>query len=685
MRRALLLLLCVLTPLPGWAGTFFVRQDGDNTKCSGTAPAATQRGPCAWRTLQHAVLKARPGDTITLGAGRFVERLTLRRGGTLGKPLVVQGTRSKDGGYETVLDGSTAVSAEWQAVGDGSYKAQLGYTPYSMTSKGLAIWRVGNHAWEEGPRAPGVFGIPPDEDASTALGPVKFWDGISALFGVNGGWTHLRFRNKEHPKDMQVRAAPAGAVVTISTNNVTIEGVKIVGGQYAVKVTAGAQNAVIQDNYLSHGKHRIVVEGNASGTVIQRNLLTYDGIGFADPNLPAGDWSSVSYARKVNRHRYDENKFLIGDTETDDSQIELIHDNGTKIFQNVLRDSNAGITFHGTTHDADIAGNQIYRHADNCVYINSDFSSVQFHHNLVYDCDHLMRFQSTQNNLQWAVYANSFWQPEGTGKHLFFNPPSWQPGDSTVAVYQNSHAGTGWAVDVGSDGEHVELPFVFVENLLNSVDDLSSWGDVRWGSKKNIYRDTLWYKKPLPDFTLPSGSGAVNSAPALSAPGMTQAYYVDNQPDHGSTQAGQGIVPPEPPQPPATDTTPPTVQLTAPQAGDVMRGTVDLVATAGDDRQVAGVQFAVRGHPVGGEQCCVSVEYRLDTRGFANGPAQVTAAVRDSAGNETLSAPVAVTIQNGTTPPDPPEPPATGALACTGTMASVPGSVAMTCVPVAQP
>jgi len=649
--------------------TYHVRANGDDTRCAGDSQ-------CPWKTLAHAVLKARAGDTVLIGPGRFSERLHFQRRGNLFHSITYRGTRGAKGEYETIIDGSTPVASEWQDAGDGIYKTQLGYDPKAMSAQGYGIWRCGYDSIESG-RCQEVMAYSSDKEINTnSGGPVKFWDGIEALFRYQDGWTYLRFRNREHPRDMQVRAAPSGGAITINNAGTILEHVKVVGGQYAVRVAEGAHGTVIQDSYLSHGKHRVLIEGGAEGTIIRRNILTYDGIGFRDPALPAGDWNNTSYARLINRRRYDENKFLIGDTETDDSSIEFRNDSNTIVTQNIIRDSVAGITFHGSTTNADVSYNQIIRHSDNCVYINADWASVNFHHNLLADCDHLMRFQSTQRNMKWSVYANSFWQPPGTGKHIFMNGPDHQPNDSVIAIYQNSHAGTGWAVDVGSDGQHISLPFVYVGNMLMSVDDISSWGDVSWGTMEGIYRDSLWYgTTSVPDFKLPSNSGAVNSAQMLSdAPGMTEQYYVDNQPDYGSTQGGQGISTPPPPTP-TDDTTPPTVQITTPLSGARISGSVPVSARASDNKRIAGVQFTLDDQPLGSEQCCTSVDITVDSTKISDGRHILKAVARDEAGNRTTSAPVEIIVANGTTPP----PTSTG-LNCTGDLLAA-GKIALNCVP----
>ena len=113
-----------------------------------------------------------------------------------------------------------------------------------------------------------------------------------------------------------------------------------------------------------------------------------------------------------------------------------------------------------------------------------------------------------------------------------------------------------------------------------------------------------------------------------------------------------------------------------------MTGTFELTATAGDDRTIAGVQFFVNNQPVGGEQCCVSVEYRLDTTSYTNGSVTITAEASDEAGNTTMSAPVTATITNEGAPPIPPTP-VPGPLTCTGDLLAA-GKIALQCVPQAR-
>jgi len=82
----------------------------------------------------------------------------------------------------------------------------------------------------------------------------------------------------------------------------------------------------------------------------------------------------------------------------------------------------------------------------------------------------------------------------------------------------------------------------------------------------------------------------------------------------------------------------------------ILAGTVDLTATAVDDRDVVGVQFQLNGLSIGSEVTAESspTKYQLswDSHGMANGTYPLTAIARDAAGNTTTSAGVTVTISN---------------------------------------
>ena len=97
---------------------------------------------------------------------------------------------------------------------------------------------------------------------------------------------------------------------------------------------------------------------------------------------------------------------------------------------------------------------------------------------------------------------------------------------------------------------------------------------------------------------------------------------------------------------PFSDSTPPTVSVTAPAAGSQVRDTTNLTANASDNVGVVGVQFFVNGVATGAADRTPPYSTTWDTNLVANGPYTITASASDAFGNSTLSTPVSVTVGN---------------------------------------
>lgn len=80
---------CVHTP------TYYVSTAGDDSN-DGSSKSA------AWRTINHAVQQARPGDKVYILAGNYgAEHVKIDKSGTAEKPIVFEGIKGKDG-YPTL-------------------------------------------------------------------------------------------------------------------------------------------------------------------------------------------------------------------------------------------------------------------------------------------------------------------------------------------------------------------------------------------------------------------------------------------------------------------------------------------------------------------------------------------------------------------------------------------------------
>ena len=98
-----------------------------------------------------------------------------------------------------------------------------------------------------------------------------------------------------------------------------------------------------------------------------------------------------------------------------------------------------------------------------------------------------------------------------------------------------------------------------------------------------------------------------------------------------------------------TDTTPPTVAVSAPAGGATVSGTTTVSATASDNVGVVGVQFKLDGANLGAEDTSAPYSTPWNTTSSANGTHALTAVARDAAGNSTTSATVNVTVSNTST------------------------------------
>jgi hypothetical protein len=95
-----------------------------------------------------------------------------------------------------------------------------------------------------------------------------------------------------------------------------------------------------------------------------------------------------------------------------------------------------------------------------------------------------------------------------------------------------------------------------------------------------------------------------------------------------------------------TDTTAPTVSITAPLDGSTVSGVATITADATDNVGVVGVQFKLDGANLGTEDTSSPYSVTWDTTTLIDAAHTITAVARDSAGNTTTSAVVNVSTHN---------------------------------------
>jgi len=103
----------------------------------------------------------------------------------------------------------------------------------------------------------------------------------------------------------------------------------------------------------------------------------------------------------------------------------------------------------------------------------------------------------------------------------------------------------------------------------------------------------------------------------------------------------------------STDTTPPTVSMTAPSNGATVSGTVTVSANATDNVAMSSVQFILDGANLGSLQSGAGPAYQIswDTTTTSNATHTLSAIATDTSGNKTTATSVSVTVSNVDTPP----------------------------------
>jgi glucose/arabinose dehydrogenase len=99
-------------------------------------------------------------------------------------------------------------------------------------------------------------------------------------------------------------------------------------------------------------------------------------------------------------------------------------------------------------------------------------------------------------------------------------------------------------------------------------------------------------------------------------------------------------------RPSGPDTTPPSIAITAPNAGMLVGGNVTVTASATDDVGVTGVQFKLDGQNLGSEVTSPPFSVTWNTTTAAAGAHTLTAVAHDAAGNPATASNVQVTVDN---------------------------------------
>ncbi len=180
-------------------------------------------------------------------------------------------------------------------------------------------------------------------------------------------------------------------------------------------------------------------------------------------------------------------------------------------------------------------------------------------------------------------------------------------------------------------------------NIGNAVLTWSAATDNIGVTAYNIYRSTVSGFTAAPANKIGQTTGLTYTD---FAPAGTYYYLITAQDAAGNigpvSNEASAII--------TSDTTPPTVSLTAPLDGANVTGSITVSANASDDVGVAGVQFKLDGNNLGTEDTVSPYAISWDSATTTNGSHVLTAVARDNAGNTATAIIVNVTVNNVAAP-----------------------------------
>lgn len=525
------------------------------------------------KTIGRALAFARPGDRVVVHAGTYQERVVVKTSGEPGKPIVIEGERSPEGRWLTVVGATGPWTGQWvpaPEVGRGVYKAPApGFEPAQMLVDGKFIPRIWPKNMKDG-KGFEKLAYPATQQVKTMYlqADVNYWDTMAAMFGCRDGMVYIRFRNGDDPNGKQLRAAPAGGGIQIENqSHIVLRNLMVRGGENCVMISGPkAAHNVVEHCRLVNGSKRVYVTDRAAHNTIRHNDVTIDL--YAD-TCKTGAWGcgqkgdAAPYEFRVKEHFYNEYKYFFGPNSTSDYGIRLYRvGEGNEVHHNRVYMGGQGISINQASH-VRVHHNTVYGFSSiGLICTLNRVADVQLYDNLVYDCNINLRIHHVNEPRQdqersLYVYRNRFYEPPGVGSHIYFH--YWKDNDVTpyrhahVFIYHNSFAGgracvslSGYADECGGlpnavvvnnmissqVGVYAAMPFVAGEGMWGLFDCNWLGGQFKtrhpghdytkapWFGKGNVFvkAGRAWDDGAMPDFALPADSAARNGGVDVTQP-----------------------------------------------------------------------------------------------------------------------------------------------------------------------
>jgi hypothetical protein len=238
----------------------------------------------------------------------------------------------------------------------------------------------------------------------------------------------------------------------------------------------------------------------------------------------------------------------------------------------------------------------------------------------------------------------------GTARLWNFDQPMQQTGTQGVVTYHT----TNWSADLGHVSHENARPGV-APSQQYACSSNATYLDLPRSNEVVCFRldgslDVLVVAPVMTDLNA-AGGGDFYSKHPMGNLDVTGQYLVWTTNLGGNRLDAVVVrVPGQKLLDPSSDTTPPTVAITAPSGGTSVTARTWVSAQAADASGVVGVRFQVDGANIDVEDTVAPFDVSWDTSTATQGTHRLTAIARDAAGNSAVSA--AVTVSVGSSGPD---------------------------------
>lgn len=389
--------------MPGrWVGsserTIWVSPDGLDLPWRGV-------GSAPFRSIQHALDRARPGDEIRLLPGVYRERIRIRRGGVSGRPLRlvadVPGTVTISGYAEPEI----ARELIWASLGEGIYRANPPWPVYQLRIDGSHAFFA---RWGD---LSALRALARRENAFDAF----VWDAAA-------GHLYLFIEGGKAPSSVHVDIngpVPSprewgnirSANVRVEHGHVVIEGLRLEGGVGAGVHAWAAEDVQVRETLIEGATFGV----NALPSLCAPRRLQVERTLYH--NYPQADWRRSGWLDWKQVYANYSSATLVASP-----------DPGVVVSESIVAHFGDGVRLspgqQSTAPGARVSRSLFYAGTDDALEIDGAGRDVTFHGNLVFDTHESLSFSPVTRG-PVRVEQNLFLHPVAglNGASLKFLPP----------------------------------------------------------------------------------------------------------------------------------------------------------------------------------------------------------------------------------------------------------------------